>query len=196
MRRISLICSLWACAAVLSLSACGGGGDSYRSEITKGNSTWVCNSESADKACLAGSCSQCSCTKGACQSTPTTAKAKLSVNVMPTTWSLAATPEVDVMLTLSNPASTAQTVSFTLNWPAGAITLLGAGFSAPCTPSAGALSTYSGNNIQALIEIPSASSCTLAARKVFPLGLNQTLSLSNLSGVELTGTLPVLNVSN
>jgi hypothetical protein len=194
-----LFSSLSVLFSAVILSACGGGSeDEYTSTLTTGNSTWICKSEVAKNTCISGNCSSCTCSSGACSAGTTfgagaAAKVRLNVGVSPQNMSLAITPQTQIQLALSNPASVGQNVTFDLQWPLGPTSNNGVGFSSPCTMSS---FVFGGSSMQASLFIPGGANCSMTAGKTPSAGLNQTFTFLPLSSnVELNSALPELNVT-
>ena len=191
--------------STLMLVACGGGGGGNDSSdnntntntqnvFTFNNNTdgtsFSCPSKATLDQCTAGSCGQCTCTKG-CTST----KVKLSVILADTNLKL--NQQTDLTLKLDNKADVVQTAKFKLLTPTGPA---GYSLSVPFSNGCKTLSqTIGGNTIAATVVVPASNSvlpCEFKLRKTFTVtGSALTFTLEDLDKVELEGSLPVVNVT-
>lgn len=174
------------------LAACGGGGGSSSTFTVTRNwegTTYSCPSQSSYDVCRAGDCSQCTCTVGC---SAAAVKAKLRVSMTPAT--LAVEQPGALTLTLGNSAAVNQTVSFTLNYPAGAVSSTGFAFSSPCTTSS---LNAGGQSFIATVVVPAnTSACTFEVQKRFTAAASPVqFSLTGLDKVELEGSLPSVTVT-
>lgn len=181
----------------LALAACGGGGGSEESNFTitrtlNGFTTsYSCPSQTSFDACRADSCSACTCVSG-CSNSTNTPLARLLVTATPT--DLPAGQSAAVVVTMRNPAAVPQTVAYRLDWPTGPVSYSAVGFSAGCTALSSQIGS-TGLSVQALIDA-NTTACTWTFQKTpVAVGANQAFSLSNLSRIEVEGSLPALNVS-
>jgi hypothetical protein len=175
------------------LVACGGGGGDGGSTYTVTRNwegtTYSCPSQSIYDVCRAGDCSQCTCTVG-CDASA--AKAKLKVTLTPAT--LAVGQPGTLTLALGNSAAVNQTVSFTLNYPAGGVGYSAFSFSAPCTTPA---LNVGGQSFIATVVVPAnTTACTFEAQKQFTAAASPVqFTLTGLDKVELEGSLPNVTVT-
>ncbi len=174
------------------LAACGGGGGSSSTfNVTRNweGTTYSCPSQSSYDVCRAGDCSQCTCTAGC---SANAAKAKLKVTLAPA--ALAVDQPGTLTLALGNLAAVSQTVSFTLNYPAGGVGYSAFSFSAPCTTSA---LNVGGQSFTATVVVPAnTTACTFEAQKRFTAPASPVqFTLTGLDKVELEGGLPSVTVT-
>jgi hypothetical protein len=173
------------------LVACGGGGGGSTYTVTRNweGTTYSCPSQSIYDVCRAGDCSQCTCTVG-CDASA--AKAKLKVTLTPAT--LAVDQPGTLTLALGNSAAVNQTVSFTLNYPAGGVGYSAFSFSAPCTTPA---LNVGGQSFIATVVVPAnTTACTFEAQKQFTAAASPVqFTLTGLDKVELDGRLPNVTVT-
>ena len=174
------------------MTACGGGGgDSSNFTVTRNweGTTYSCPSLSTYDVCRAGDCSQCTCTVGC---SANAAKAKLKVTLTPAT--LAVDQPGTLTLALGNSAAVNQTVSFTLNYPAGGVGYSAFSFSAPCTTPA---LSVGGQSLIATVVVPAnTTACTFEAQKRFAAAASPVqFTLTGLEKVELDGSLPNVTVT-
>jgi hypothetical protein len=184
--------------SALMLAACGGGGggDTTQNTFTFNNNTdgtsFSCPTKATLDQCTAGSCGECTCTKG-CASSST--KVKLSVILADTNLKL--NQQTDLTLKLDNKADVAQTVKFKLVTPSGPV---GYSVAVPFSNGCKTLSqTIGGNTIAATVVVPANNSvlaCEFKLRKTFTVtGSPLAFTLEDLDKVELEGSLPVVNVT-
>ena len=174
------------------MTACGGGGgDSSNFTVTRNweGTTYSCPSQSTYDVCRAGDCSQCTCTVGC---SANAAKAKLKITLTPAT--LAVDQPGTLTLALGNSAAVNQTVSFTLNYPAGGVGYSAFSFSAPCTTPA---LSVGGQSLIATVVVPAnTTACTFEAQKRFAAAASPVqFTLTGLDKVELEGSLPNVTVT-
>jgi hypothetical protein len=179
-------------ALISLLTACGGGGGGSSSTFTVTRSwegtTYSCPSKASYDVCTAGDCSQCTCTVGC---SANAAKARLKVTLTPAT--LAVDQPGTLTLALGNSAAVNQTVSFTLNYPAGGVGYSAVSFSAPCTTPT---LNVGGQSFVATVVVPAnTTACTFEVQKRFTAAASPVqFTLTGLDKVELEGSLPSVTV--
>lgn len=179
-------------ALLLFLAGCGAGeSSSFSSTISDGITSYSCASQSAFDSCRGGNCSQCTCTSGCAD--PNAPKVKLKISTSKT--SLSVSDEAQLTLQINNPARSAQTIGFTLNYPEGETNFIGMPFNDNGCQN---LLAEMGTSFKSKVNVPANTTCKTIINKKFAAPGNPVqISVVDLtSSLELDGQLPVFIVSS